>query len=693
MVPITQLFNTLQRIGINAGDVLTLEAPGVTATDIEGGLEKLATALQALVGPTGTLVVPTCTPAEGYPKPTFDPLLSPSEMGPFSEFFRTQPDVVRSHNPTHSIAARGPLADNLTAGHRTASGRPTPWGDGSFGYGSPWDLLYKHNAWWVLIESDSIPSGPWLQTPFVAYVQALYVDRQRSLTKHTPFPRFNTAALGRKLQELGCLHRATWGPHTVLAFQTRPAIDAALNALQDNPAPFEPDPEFSQWLATAHYLKQHGYLQAGAAKVKITPSVPGLRWEGKQLTGVYRDLYARVVVLTHKTEQVALVLCDLLGISRELVQRIRQEVQARVDLPGEVIQIACTHAHSTPDTIGVGFEDRTYLNSMVDAIATAICEAATKTQPARLGWSRVPIRGLAHSRRKKMIDGTVFTTRYGVPSTWRVNPELISGQDPIDPDLTVIRIEDLNGELLAAISNFACHPSVALMSPNFSGDFLGEAMAILEGIFSQHSVVLCTNGAAGDVDPTLEMPYWGPRTDWMARRLGRIFAAQVLECAERIEVQELTSIGSALETVNLPVRPDWFQLLEVEQERMQQEFSTGWSLSSVTKRILRERVIHTEVQALRLNDLILVGFPGEVFAETSLKLKSETQNSAIAVLELTNDNIGYIPTALVFAEGGYEVGQHLWGRVTPEATDLLLAAARRVINKLTNDKSVIGSQT
>ena len=218
-------------------------------------------------------------------------------------------------------------------------------------------------------------------------------------------------------------------------------------------------------------------------------------------------------------------------------------------------------------------------------------------------------------------------------------------------------------------------------------------MAILEGIFSQHSVVLCTNGAAGDVDPTLEMPYWGPRTDWMARRLGRIFAAQVLECAERVEVQELTSIGSALETVNLPVRPDWFQLLEVEQERMQQEFSSGWSLSSVTKRILRERVIHTEVQALRLNDLILVGFPGEVFAETSLKLKSETQNSAIAVLELTNDNIGYIPTALVFAEGGYEVGQHLWGRVTPEATDLLLAAARRVINKLTNDKFVIKAQT
>jgi len=198
MVSVTQLFNTLQRIGIKAGDVLILESPGVMAPDIEEGLEKLATVLQTLVGPTGTLVIPTCTPAEGYPKPTFDLLLSPSEMGAFSEFFRTQqPNVVRSHNPTHSIAARGPLADNLIAGHRTASGRPTPWGDGSFGYGSPWDLLYEHNAWWVLIGSDSLPSDPWLQTPFTAYVQTLYAYRQRDVTRQTLFPRFNPTALGQ----------------------------------------------------------------------------------------------------------------------------------------------------------------------------------------------------------------------------------------------------------------------------------------------------------------------------------------------------------------------------------------------------------------------------------------------------------------------------------------------------------------
>jgi hypothetical protein len=281
-----------------------------------------------------------------------------------------------------------------------------------------------------------------------------------------------------------------------------------------------------------------------------------------------------------------------------------------------------------------------------------------------------------------MTDGKVFTTRYGVPSTWRVDPQLIAGEGPIDPDLTVVRVERLDGEILAVISNFGCHASVALMSPNVSGDFPGEAMALLENVLGDGSVALCTNGAAADVDPTLEMPYWGPRNDCMARRLGRIFAAQVLECLERVEVEDIATLGAAQEIVDLPIRPDWIRLLETEQERMQQEFLAGWTLNTVAAQVVQKQVIHAEVQALRLNGLILVGFPGEVFAEMSLGLKSQARDCAVAVVELANDNIGYIATPEAFAEGGYEVAQHLWSRVTPEAMDELMAAARRAIDKL-----------
>jgi len=214
-------------------------------------------------------------------------------------------------------------------------------------------------------------------------------------------------------------------------------------------------------------------------------------------------------------------------------------------------------------------------------------------------------------------------------------------------------------------------------------------MAVLESVLGESAVALCTNGAAGDVDPTLEMPYWGPRDDANARRLGRIFAAQVLECLERVEVKDMAQVGAAQELVDLEVRPDWIRLLEAEQERMSQEFAKGWALSSVTTRTLQERVIHTEVQALRLNGLVIVGFPGEVFAEVSLRLKSEVQNRAVAVLELANDNVGYVAFPEAFAEGGYEVGHHLWGRVTPRAAKVLMTAARRAIDRLTGCDEIV----
>jgi neutral ceramidase len=679
MAHVEELIANLRGLGIPPPILLVVEVSNTEIPESNGGLEKLASALQAFVGPVGTLVVPTCTPSEGYPRPVFDPAGTPSEIGPFSEFFRGQADVVRSHNPTHSVAAWGGMANDLVAGHRQARGRATPWGESPFGRGSPWDLLYEHRAWWLIVDVD------WEQTPFTAYIKALYVEQHQGITKRTPFPQFDAEALGQALKERGILFQAAWGRATITLFNVRAAVDTALQLLGNGPSQFNPDGEFRKWLETVSVLKASGYLQAGVAKAVITPPLPGLRWDGKKLLGVSRDLYARVLVLSQGGSRVALVLCDLLGITAELVNKVREGIKASLGFTAEAVLIACTHAHSTPDTVGSGYEDPEYLDRLVDTIVEAVCTAEANSQSARMGWGRAPIRGFAESRRKKMHDGSVFTTRYSVPSTWRVAPDLIASEGTIDPDLTVIRIEDLQGSVLAVISNFGCHASVALMSPDVSGDFPGEAMAALECALGEPAVVLCTNGAGADVDPTREMPYWGPRNDEMARRLGRLFAAQVLECLERIEVEDIAVVGTVREQVNLDVRVDWIELLETESERMQQELAAGWSITPVIAQTLRERVIHTEMQGIRLNGLILIGFPGEVFTDTSLALKSECQDSHIAVVELANDDIGYIPTEEIFAEGGYEVGHHLWGRVSPKSHEAVLAAARRLIRQLQAD--------
>ncbi len=66
----------------------------------------------------GTLVMPTMTwriVTPGYP--IFDELTTPSHVGVLAETFRQTAASYRSIHPTHSVAARGRLANYLTSGH------------------------------------------------------------------------------------------------------------------------------------------------------------------------------------------------------------------------------------------------------------------------------------------------------------------------------------------------------------------------------------------------------------------------------------------------------------------------------------------------------------------------------------------------------------------------------------------------
>jgi aminoglycoside N3'-acetyltransferase len=531
---LTELF---RKSGIQPGAILVFEGPLTRPEDWAGGFEDLINSLQLLVGPGGTLLVPTCTHHQGSPKPVFDPDLSPSECGPFSEFFRRQPGVWRSHNPTHSLSGCGPDAGAILSQHRFAYGRPSPWGDGSLGINSPYDILYERNAWWVMLDADLADD------PLIHYVQAVFSQNQRGITRQTPFVNFSPEKLFHLLESAGLVKMINFHSSQVRLLRIQDAVANALQILQDGLAELDPDPETAAWLGALHQIQATGYLQAGAARVEITPPVPCRRWEGRLLTGVYRDLYARAIVFSHQDIKEVLVVCDLLGISSSLVAQIRTRAHALTGILPERILVACTHSHATPDTVGAGFEDTTYLARLVEQVAASIQQADLRLQPVRIGTSTTAIRGIAHSRRRKLKDGTVYTTRYGVPSSWRVNPELVASAGTIDPELSVVRVETLDGKIVAGISNFGCHASVALMSNHLSGDFPGEAMALLETVLGKDSVFLCTNGAAADVDPTLEVPYWGPRSDESARHIGTIFAAQALEALERIECGDEACLG------------------------------------------------------------------------------------------------------------------------------------------------------
>lgn len=108
---------------------------------VDGGAEAVASGfLDALSG--GTLVMPTLS-SKNWESVFEDWHLDrPSDVGLITETFRRMPEVLRSDNPTHSVAAKGKLAKELTDGPKDKGARYGIFGDYCFSHYSPWQKMY-----------------------------------------------------------------------------------------------------------------------------------------------------------------------------------------------------------------------------------------------------------------------------------------------------------------------------------------------------------------------------------------------------------------------------------------------------------------------------------------------------------------------------------------------------------------------
>ncbi|MDF1700923.1 MAG: AAC(3) family N-acetyltransferase, partial [Planctomycetota bacterium] len=132
----------LRALGVAAGDVLMVHTAMSRLGYVVGGPQAVIEALLAAVGPEGTIAMPTFSgdrgdpapwenppvPASWWPlfraqMPAFDPGRTPTRMmGAVAEGFRAWSGARRSNHPSSSIAALGPQAEVITAGHQLENG-------------------------------------------------------------------------------------------------------------------------------------------------------------------------------------------------------------------------------------------------------------------------------------------------------------------------------------------------------------------------------------------------------------------------------------------------------------------------------------------------------------------------------------------------------------------------------------------
>lgn len=103
-------------LDLRAGQTVLVHSAMRTLGRVAGGADAIVDVLLEILGPAGTLVVPTYTFAhEAEADPVIDPRRDRSEMGAITEAARLRPDARRSTAFRHSFAAIGRRAELIAS--------------------------------------------------------------------------------------------------------------------------------------------------------------------------------------------------------------------------------------------------------------------------------------------------------------------------------------------------------------------------------------------------------------------------------------------------------------------------------------------------------------------------------------------------------------------------------------------------
>lgn len=418
-------------------------------------------------------------------------------------------------------------------------------------------------------------------------------------------------------------------------------------------------------------------FRAGAAEIEITPTKAMPMWgygdrHALLSRGTRDPLFAKAVVIEAGDSKLAVVGLDLgRSLGEPHLSRIRTAVGQSAGV--QHLLISGSHTHHGPvlelkDAPGQGqgqYDDAVaYVGELEQKLIEVIERAAANLQDARLGWAsrEVDLNRNRHSRREPK---------------------------PRDTELAVIRFDNLEGQPIAIVVNFAAHPTMLEGTDlRWSADYPGAMRRTVEAALNVPCVFM--QGAAGDLsfqsqpqdspspdDPRLaDETLDSQQTQWFQRVLlvdeararklqrdmiasgirmensGRRLGEQVIELAGQCETRrpERPSLQAATDTYQFTSRVNFLNPL------VRAAFAIAFfpELAAAVADEQQDNKIAASLTTVLLNgELALVGGSGEFFCDHALRLKQRSYVAKTLFFGYCNGHSMYFPTIEAAAQGGY----------------------------------------
>lgn len=421
-------------------------------------------------------------------------------------------------------------------------------------------------------------------------------------------------------------------------------------------------------------------FRAGAATSNITPAI------GEPIVGgfdpapskhIHDELHARCLVLDDGQTKLGFVICDNVGISREVFDAAKTQIKEAVGIPRQNLLMAATHTHSATSARGeqrlaaaVKLSD--YQAFLVRRIVEGVRRAVHNLEPAKIAWGSAQEPTELFNRRWYMVPGPELANPFGGTDQVRMNPPrahagLLRPAGPVDPEVSFLSVQAKSGRPIALLANYSLHYVGGTGAEEISADYFAIFADRIQQLLGADRldppfVGILSNGTSGDVNNInfrekgeRKAPYEKMRE--VADKVARAVQAE----HQKLTFQDWVPLAGSERDLVLAARKPTSEQLEWAKTVLAKPDDAKLDHARArhyARRMLTQNEAPSDVavplQTLRIGELGIAAIPFEVFTETGLEIKEKGPFKKTFTIELANGSYGYLPTPPQHKLGGYE---------------------------------------
>jgi hypothetical protein len=363
---------------------------------------------------------------------------------------------------------------------------------------------------------------------------------------------------------------------------------------------------------------------------------------------VTTDLFVKAIAFGDSTGQQALIItADILGFTDQVSEAICRRIKEQAGISREQILLNGSHTHSgpvaSPHVANLYDEpSRTAILRYVELLENRAVDAAVKAlsdmQPARLSWGR-GFAGFVANRREFTEKGVKLG----------LNPRGLA-----DRTVPVLRVDDPGARLRAVLFAAAAHNvTIDKDSLSIDGDYAGYAQSFIEEKYPDAQAMFMI-GCAGDSNT------YPKGTTELARQHGTTLGVEVCRVLNA-ELQPVRGpLRVAFERADLPLQ-EFGSRAEIERLRNEGGPHKPYRFFVQNALALLEegKPLPTHYSAPFAmwqfgDDLTLVGLSGETVVDYVPMVEKTLGPLRLWIAGYCNDMFGYLPSARLLTQGGYE---------------------------------------